>query len=282
MTNGSPPAYPIPYVAVSPLPIHPFSLLAQWNILQLKSWLLSKCLHVPLPSDFDSVLDPQLPRRPPSPITFAPNAHNRPVSPIRFAPISHVSASDSSEDEHEQGYEEDDESDPADPQMAALFPKSPPKRKRRTTHQQPVGPSPSSYVLLRFSTGQILEDDFTVDWYSIRALELLEIHPIDIFVKLPRHTISEYCSPFFHAKVRLLRVLEGKLHFQDQGLTDDFDPESTRIMIGPRPERIVDKHYKTRFDWRDRWLVIKDGVLHVCKSEVCTPVPCSSLSLTEM
>lgn len=37
-------------------------------------------------------------------------------------------------------------------------------------------PYPTSWTLIRFSTGQILEDDFTLCWYNMQPYELLEVH----------------------------------------------------------------------------------------------------------
>ncbi|KAH8833732.1 hypothetical protein DL96DRAFT_458761 [Flagelloscypha sp. PMI_526] len=267
-----------------------------WHVDQLKAWLLNKCLHIPLPPDFDRRVEhsPQS-ARPTSPITFAPNPRNRPISPIRFAARqTHSSTPYSSNEELSDsdsqdpidnpevslvgGYEEDDEESDEDIQIS---PRPPSEKKKRRLSQQvtrPIFASGSSkssairqrYMLVRFSTGQILEGDFAISWYSLSPFELLEIHPVDVLIRLPRYSISDYCQPYFRARVRLLRVLEGKLHFHDQNIVEEYGPEVKRA--GARQERVLEKLPKTRFEWRERWIIIQGNSLHICKTEVNIPL----------
>ncbi|KAF9461594.1 hypothetical protein BDZ94DRAFT_1263415 [Collybia nuda] len=177
--------------------------------------------------------------RPVSPITFAPDPRQRPISPILFAkagtvgrerrrprePVTDETKSTSgtatptlsggtgsvgdpeevSEKEvDKEGYEEDNEWDPADeyedededdddedddlglpispismsPLGGAILPTS---KKISATLGSPLNGKPDStppgiYTLIRFSTGQILEDEYLVSWYNLAPHELLELH----------------------------------------------------------------------------------------------------------
>ena len=135
-----------------------------------------------------------------------PNA--RPPSPITFAPVDIIATvpGDGGDDQlslgggggggGDEGYEEDDEweqefdisglpSGKISPKVkskssspTAVFP--PPFHLRLRQHQQKQEQEPQitthHYTLFRFSTGQILEEDFQISWYDIQPHELVELH----------------------------------------------------------------------------------------------------------
>ena len=106
-------------------------------------------------------------------------------SPIKFATLGDDQASTIVGDE---GYEEDDEwEQDADhggkinPANLKLKSKSPPSKfharlQQKQTQEQETQIPTNSYTLFRFSTGQILEEDFQVSWYDIQPHELVELH----------------------------------------------------------------------------------------------------------
>ncbi|KAG6845266.1 hypothetical protein H0H87_012001, partial [Tephrocybe sp. NHM501043] len=164
--------------------------------------------------------------RPASPITFAPDPRRRPISPILFAkggkgkekerkkakakgkvvvPADTTSASvDGYEEDDEAGTTDDDgesfdeaelyRPSPGPPLPAPPPPSSPPPP---TPVPQPsekwtskYNLSPSFYTLIRYSTGQILEDDLTLAWCGVAAGEILELHPHGDIIVMPEASSS--------------------------------------------------------------------------------------------
>lgn len=155
----------------------------------------------------------------------------RPKSPVTFAP--HLTELNLFEDEDDDFIE-----------ISSILEKMPP-----TTHLPPprsesfIVPDPitrsfntdaTSYTLLRFSTGQILEDDFPIWSYNVSNYEILELHahqpvqayppqfeeiwqlfpphkklsiPRTIFPALNRASISEYILPYWEGPVCALRAV---------------------------------------------------------------------------
>ncbi|KIL66623.1 hypothetical protein M378DRAFT_197430 [Amanita muscaria Koide BX008] len=126
-----------------------------WKISQIKLFVLSKCLRT-------NYAVPLNPSRQPSPITFAPlnPTHGR----AKTATVS------------EDGYEEDDEynSDTEDDDANKPFSYRP--SSARNVAAAVPSPPPAAFTLIRFSTGQILEDSFQFSSYDISPYELLELH----------------------------------------------------------------------------------------------------------
>lgn len=236
-----------------------------------------------------------------------------------------------------------------------------------------------AYTLLRFSTGQILEDDFQMSWYDISPYELIELHggdtvlskdkgrreshhhpphhhhngqsrhhkdkdrhgatssmTIDIalpplrIVRFNRKDISAYITPYWEGWVRALRVVwreehhshhldpylggygkpsghSGGLVYKQGGMglgIEYIDAEQIRQRERKERERKAREREKkelrvgtrslgdvtssmtgnkdggghgqkdnpssgtgrrTKLEWRDRWVVIKDGMLTLCK-----------------
>ncbi|KAF4596879.1 hypothetical protein EYR40_007430 [Pleurotus pulmonarius] len=267
-----------------------------WTIKDVKGWLLGKCLPSLAASNSrpsTPMMSSRHPRpRPSSPIVFAPDPNHRPMSPITFAqPL----------DPHTKGELSDDEDDPKPaegsesmdrewasegdipsggriggrtlpaPQTGSLRSDG----ARSSPHPAFHRPSPSyssahadprdsnnpasHYTLIRFSTGQILEDDFTISMYDIRPYELLEIHRANVIVNLPRHILRDYIRPYWEGPIKVLRVVwrddPGPTKHEDRHYRDDL----------PKVRGQRERKTKTQLEWRDRWIVIKEGVLLVFK-----------------
>ncbi len=180
-----------------------------------------------------------------------PQKKKRAISPIQFAPTrpaSHINS-----DDEAVGYEEDDEESDADkptivhPQPNVNSEPEPPAIKRRVKtkskviHPHEISPyDPERLTLLRYSTGQVLEDDYTLDWYEIQPNELLELHRSGVFIRLPRTVLMPYVQPYWEGWVKALRVV-GTPHRKNS------DPEVQKL------------------EWRPRWVVVRDGELSLCK-----------------
>ncbi|OJA18877.1 hypothetical protein AZE42_06290 [Rhizopogon vesiculosus] len=242
------------------------------KVKQVKHWILSKC---------NIIQTPHLPaQRPVSPITFATSVRTR-----------------SSVDSMEDGYNEDDEYD-EDSDDLDDFSFRHPELRRQTIYARRPGKSSSStvpvssshnvqpgsspvtdqYTLISFSTGAILEDDYALSWYNLRPFELLEMHRAGKVVQLPREALSEYVQPYFEAKVRALRAIwspkSGRFESPANHKTnrDSYSPRSRDKMIVPplQPEK---KKRKAKVEWKDRWIVINQGTLSLCKDSTGgTPV----------
>ncbi|KAF8134999.1 hypothetical protein EV363DRAFT_1447792 [Boletus edulis] len=240
------------------------------KVKQVKHWILSKCNLVQSPGPHS--------QRSVSPIVFASTVRSR-----------------SSIDSLDDGYNEDDEFSDQD-----LHPLRTPPSKLTTIYPQcdPI-PGPSSqlrncplvdrYTLLSFSTGTVLEDEFTLSWYNLRPYELLEMHPVGILAPLQRDVLEEYIQPYFQAKVRVLRSMWNQKHgrFETAGvdatsqktmdkLTHKLDALSTKS-TALHPE----KRRKTKVDWKGRWVVIHQGCLFLCKDNVTNP-PLRQFALSTM
>jgi len=97
---------------------------------------------------------------------------------------------------------------------------------------------PQLFTLVRFTTGQILDDTSPLDWYDLQTEELLELHPAGFIVRLPRYIVSEYIEPYWEGWVKSLRRI--------------FE---------------VDNRGQSRLEWRERWLVIQNGMITVNRSQ---------------
>lgn len=183
------------------------------------------------------------------------------------------------------------------------------------------------YTLIRFSTGQILDEDSVASWYDILPNELVELHasstPLSFetakhipqllldpsyhststsqpgsdstfassgitFTGLPRHDPVAYVEPYWEGWARALRTVYtselpismlggGKSHtsFQEYGAgmmnyQSSMAGGLALFMMEPGlfPDKYANEANATTksMEWRERWVVIRDGVLHLCKS----------------
>lgn len=190
------------------------------------------------------------PQRPPSPITFAPDPRHRPISPITFAVPKKKQSDDASEFEQPV---DDDPSDPEpDPTPEEILP---PVLKKKRAILSPAAPSTtgdlySKYTLIRFSTGQLLEDDLPLSFYDMQADELLELHRAGVVVPLPRANPAKYLDAYWEGWVRVLRM---------RPIDEDEDAYALYKI----------RHLETRaLDWHKRWLVVHKGSIYLCYDEV--------------
>ena len=122
------------------------------------------------------------------------------------------------------------------------------------------------YTLVTFSTGHILEDEFLLSWYHLRSYELLEMHLAGAVVSLPREVMLEYIKPYFVAKVKALRRERDAMHEGSVRI-----PQSTRGQSHPTDQ--PGKKGGMKLEWKERWVIIHQGVLNLCKHRtVCCPL----------
>jgi hypothetical protein len=246
--------------------------------------------------------DPRFTRnaRPSSPITFAPTS-TRPDSPINILTPSSDTGSDHQESTGE-GYEEDDEGE----DFGAKVNIKPKACFRQRKREQEPQITTHTYTLLRFSTGQILEEDCQIIWYDIQPHELVELHcsfppptfasslvspmsipspspniaappqtmaaqknkkaspitdqrdlPIPSLVALPRHMPKLYIQPYWQGWVRALRVV-SRIQTTPASDNPSFEDNDREI--------IMDRKRAEKNEWREKWVVIHDGVINICKS----------------
>lgn len=199
------------------------------------------------------------------------------------------------------------------------------------------------YTLIRFSTGQVLEEDFLASWYDLLPNELVELHlsstPMSFEIaleipqllmdpmyrsstttltnntaklrylpsagatfvstgitltSLPRNDPVAYAEPYWEGWVRALRAvytsempvaaLGGGLNhtsFQEYGagMPNFHNSMAGGLALfvndpGLFPEKyqrgIEGSELKKRLEWRERWVVIRDGNINLCKTRyVC-------------
>jgi len=220
----------------------------------------------------------------------------RPVSPITFA------SARTSFDSNLEGSQQDDHDHVIDldphlliepsrqlrvrqpPSQRVASPSGVPGSPSPTVTEQPRVPAvllpPHHYPMLAFSTGQLLEDDCTLAWYRLRPHELLELHPPGSIVRLPRDVMLEYVKPYLELDVRALRVIVNDKDTHAFGAAcapDASSPTKNRKPKDPGGEsyspaggspasQSTRKRRKTKLEWRDRYLVIRQGMLSLFKS----------------
>ncbi|KAL7284829.1 hypothetical protein ACG7TL_002142 [Trametes sanguinea] len=127
----------------------------------------------------------------------------------------------------------------------------------------------TAYTLIAFSTTQILEDRFSLEWYGTRPDELLELHsPSRCLVSLPRFSLDEYITPYFAAKVWALRLAGNTLEGTIRSLLvpSDHQAEDEFADASPRSPMVRDKgKKKINLEWKERWAIVHQGVLSLCK-----------------
>ncbi|KAJ6581942.1 hypothetical protein B0H19DRAFT_1252101 [Mycena capillaripes] len=209
-----------------------------------------KCLPYAAPPSPPLRQSTRKPQRPPSPITFAPDPRHRPISPITFAvPKKKQSGDDASE------YEQPVDDDLSDPEPAPtpeeILPPVLPKKRAilPTVSTSTKGDLYSQFTLIRFSTGQLLEDDLPLSFYDMQADELLELHRAGVVVPLPRANPARYLDAYWEGSVRVLRM---------RPIEDEEDSYALYKI----------RHMETRaLEWQNRWLVVREGSIYLCRDE---------------
>lgn len=232
-------------------------LHTSWKISDVKLWLLAKCL----PTLFTPV--PPIPRQ-----RFS--QRRRPVSPITFA--SREEVSDDEDPPADDPYLEYGDyfntlTDPDDPILSDKYkflPRNSPGASSsdiipKANTASPCS-EPSSYVLLSYSTGQILEDQWSFGYYAMHPNELLELHPYPYLIKLPRTTSFEYCQPYFEGRAWVMRLVDNS------GTANRSRERSGKLgdIVDLEKEKALKKRRKY-VSWQDRWIVIREGQFHICK-----------------
>ena len=241
------------------------------KISEVKQYILAKVYNRSVPDN-----DDQPPR-------------NRPVSPITFA------SARNSFDSNFEGSLQDDHVIDLDPHLLSESTRLPhgmrqPLSQRvaspssgvpgsPTEQQLPVILPPHHYPILAFSTGQLLEDDCSIAWYRLRPHELLELHPPGTMVRFPRDVMLEYIKPYLELDVRALRVIVNDKDMHAFGSADAPSPGKNKKPKDPTPDspsavagnaspaaQSTRKRRKTKLEWRDRYLVIRQGMLSLFKS----------------
>jgi hypothetical protein len=257
-----------------------------WKTTHLKQWLLSKCIPGASPPD-------------------VPPRH-RPVSPITFASgmaRAHLDDDGSDTDGFDLGGLSDDDylSDSLDISSSISSYKRSLKRRyhapntsahmRQQSLSSAAEPQTAQYTLLAFSTGQILEDDYDLSFYNLRPFELLELHNSGADLRLPREILLEYVLPCFEAKVRVSKMVwkdsqpqefyvdkvkigaNGRAKISKARTLDNPDLTGCPIVahINAKDEGKERRRQKAKLEWKERWLVIRQGIMTLCKHRtVCT------------
>jgi len=242
-------------------------------------------------------------------------SEDRPVSPITFASVRN-SFSSNPEFSLDDDLFSDLEPYPFMEPARQLRPRHTPTP-RVTSPPMPESPTeahaaaplpPHHYPMLAFSTGQLLEDDYSLAWYRLRPHELLELHPPGTIVRLQREVMLEYVKPYLELDVRALRVVTSDKDKDKE--KDTYALSSTCAADTSSPHKIrrskdpatgdsrsssavgcggggggggspatpsMRKRRKMKLEWRDRYLVIRQGMLSLFKSRtVSLPRPASA------
>ncbi|KAI0305223.1 hypothetical protein B0F90DRAFT_1702629 [Multifurca ochricompacta] len=266
---------------------------ATWKISEVKQYILAKVYNK------GTINNDSSPSR----------TRNRPVSPITFA-----SAFDSrnSIDSTTDGSLEDDPAEDPDPnsfveparqvrgRQAPTYRVASPSVPGSPVEQHPVTLPTYQYSMLAFSTGQLLEDDYSLAWYRLRPYELLELHPPGAIVRLQREVMLDYIRPYLELDVRALRVVisDKEGHANGSAHGPDASPNKIRKPKDPSGEsrnpsgpssgssapQSIRKRRKMKLEWRDRYLVIRQGILSLFKSrfDLTLVHTCSLSSLTTL
>ncbi|EKM56622.1 uncharacterized protein PHACADRAFT_253835 [Phanerochaete carnosa HHB-10118-sp] len=120
---------------------------------------------------------------------------------------------------------------------------------------------PSYYVLLVFSTGQILEDHYKLAWYPTHPHELLELHAHPFLVSLPRALVEDYVRPYLEVHAWVLRLLD------DFGSGSGVGERLGKVLEVADQERdkIAKKRRLKVSPWQERWVIVREGHFQVCK-----------------
>lgn len=211
-----------------------------WNVKQVKHWILSKC---------NLVRTPDVPQQ-------------RSVSPIFFAsPSSRTGYTLGQYDEAEDDPECDSLRADKDSLGKTLFASLRPRPSNKLGNNRLV----DQYILIAFSTGRVLQNDDIVSSCNLRPYELVEMHRADTIAPLHREVILEYVQPYFHARVRaLLAAWNPKAgRFKPPGKTTEHE------LAGHNKKRElpVSLRWRPKLEWKDRWVVIHKDILSLSKDE---------------
>lgn len=245
------------------------------KISEVKQYILAKVYNRRVPDDNDQP------------------SRDRPVSPITFASARNSLDSNLEgllQDGHVLDVDLDLLSEPTRQPRTLRQPLSqrvatPPSDIPATpTEQSPDIIPPHHYPMLAFSTGQLLEDDCSLAWYRLRPHELLELHPPGAIVRFPRDVMLEYIKPYLELDVRALRVIvndkdthafgpayavpdAAPLPSKNRKPKDVAPDGPSSVAGGAAPaSQSMRKRRKTKLEWRDRYLVIRQGMLNLFKS----------------
>lgn len=251
-------------------------LHTSWKISEVKSWLLAKCL----PTLFTPISP--IPRQ-------RYTQRRRRMSPITFATREEVSDDEQvPEGDAYDAYTADanpltDLEDPLFSDKYRYVPRpaataSPNKDIIPKANSTSTSSDPSYYILVVFSTGQILEDHYKLEWYPMRPHELLELHPYPFLVKLPRASVDDYVKPYFDVNAWVLRLL------------DDFGSGGRAVeRLGKVPEaadierdKLTKKRRVKVFQWQERWVVIREGQFQLCRERQVRGFALPSVALTSL
>ncbi|KAF8190623.1 hypothetical protein K438DRAFT_913391 [Mycena galopus ATCC 62051] len=109
----------------------------------------------------------------------------------------------------------------------------------------------TQFTLIRFSTGQLLEDNVPLSFYDIQAHELLELHRSGVVVPLARAHPARYLDAYWEGRVRMLRMQPGPTEGDEWGLYKVRETETRAL------------------EWCERWLVVREGNVYLCRNETC-------------
>ena len=250
-----------------------------WKISEVKQYILSKVYNRAIAGN-DNI-----------------PSEDRPVSPITFASVGNSFSTNpefSLDDDLFSDLEPYSYMEPARQLRPRHTPTprvtSPPIPESPTEPLAAVPLPPHHYPLLAFSTGQLLEDDYSLAWYRLCPHELLELHPPGTIVRLQREVMLEYVKPYLELDVRALRVITNDKDSHALGSTscsaDTSSPNKVRKSKEPAPgdsrgsaavgyggsgagspaTPSMRKRRKMKLEWRDRYLVIRQGMLSLFKS----------------
>lgn len=193
------------------------------------------------------------------------------MSPITFANRDELSdderpPADVAPHDHPPGF--DPLADPDDPFFTDKYKYVP--RPAASTHSSDIIPKanststssdPSQYILLLFSTGQILEHDRALDWCPIHPYELFELHSNPFLVKLPRGVPKLYIQAYFEAPAWVLRLVD------DFGSGGRIGDRLVKASEGAdfEKDRSLKKRRTKVLQWHERWVFIREAQFQLCK-----------------
>lgn len=118
--------------------------------------------------------------------------------------------------------------------------------------QYPAGHAPDNrltmqYTFISYSTGTMLDNEMTFEWYKLKANQLIEMHETEGLAHLSRAVVDKYVQPYFRTRVRALRNATSES-------TENEDEAKLR------------KRQKLPLEWKDRWVTVQDGKLYLSLS----------------
>ncbi|KAJ7085473.1 hypothetical protein B0H15DRAFT_376680 [Mycena belliarum] len=160
---------------------------------------------------------------------------------------------DADNDEDEQPAD-DEETEPENQHHEEQVAVRPPPQKKRVIVSNAGSTSGkgdlySQFTLIRFSTGQLLEDELPLSFYDMQPNELLELHHLGVVVTLPRANLARYLDAYWEGWVHVLRMCP----------IEDEEDSYPLYKIRPTETRTL--------EWCDRWLVVREGRVYLCRDE---------------